>query len=93
MTAPKLLLCADLRPIYDFEIQNGNYIASVQAPAGTKCDYAVVFAEPLTFIGTPAADHLPATVQYWECRDPHYDVEAGYFCQKHRHSIAGPLLD
>lgn len=91
MTAPKLQLCADLRPIYDFELAHGNYVTGVAAPAGMKCDYAVSFAEPLHFIGTPAAENLPATVEYWECCDPHYEIEAGYFCHKHQHSIAGPI--
>lgn len=91
MAAPKLQLCADLRPICDFEIAKGNLVAGVAAPVGTKCAYAVSFAEPLAFIGTPAAENLPAHVQYWECRDPHYEIEAGYFCSTHKHSIAGPI--
>ena len=91
MPAPKLKLCSDLRPIYDHELAHGNYVASVTAPAGTKCDYAIVFAEPLNFIDSAAAENLPPTVEYWECRDPHYDIEAGYFCAKHSHSISGPL--
>ena len=93
MTAPKLLLCSDLRPIYDHELADGNYVASVAAPAGTKCAYAVTFAAPLTFVDTQAAEGLPSFIQYWECRDPHYDLEAGYFCAKHQHSVAGPLRD
>lgn len=93
MTPPKLCLCSDLRPIYDHELTAGNFVSSITAPAGTKCAYAVTFAEPLTFVDSPAAEFLPSYIQYWECRDPYHDLEAGYFCSKHRHSVAGPLRD
>jgi hypothetical protein len=93
MSDTKLQLCDDLRLVYDFEVAHGNFVTAISAPAGTKCSYEVIFSEPLKIIGTTNAMQLPEFLQYWENRDPHYDIEAGYFCPKHKHSVAGPLED
>jgi hypothetical protein len=86
-------ICPDLRLVYDNEIANGNSVERIDAPAGTECEYAVVFNQPLMIWGAPKTAELASTVKYWECRDSHYAIEAGYFCSKHRHSIAGPVPD
>jgi len=93
MQQPKLQLCSDLKVIYDYELAHGNTLAAIAAPAGTECPYAVILAKPLKICETPEADNLPEFIQYWESRDPHYEIEAGFVCSKHRHSIAGPLAD
>lgn len=84
-------LCPDLQFICDFELAHGNVVSHIEEPAGTSCEYAVVFTEPLRIVGTAKSEELPPFVTHWESRDPHYPVEAGFFCTKHRHSVAGPI--
>lgn len=84
-------LSADLLPIYHLEITLGNEMARVEEPAGSACPLAVVFQKPLHLDDIAKAVTLPPTVRYWESRDAHYPVQAGYVCEKTRHAIAGPL--
>jgi hypothetical protein len=88
-----IAICPDLRLVYDYEVAHGNTVTRIDAPAGTTCEYAIVFAEPLKILGTAATGEMPPVVKHWECRDTHYAIEAGFFCREHRHSIAGPLVD
>jgi len=85
--------CPDLQAIHDYEVAQGNSVAHIEAPAGTACRYAVVFSQPLKIRRTPQVAEIPSGVRYWECRDPHYAIEAGYYCEQHQHSVAGPLVD
>jgi len=86
-------ICADLRIVYDYEIAHGNTIVRIDAPAGSECEYALVFADSLKIWGTAKTGELPLVVRSWECRDTHYPIEAGFYCGEHRHSIAGPISD
>jgi len=91
MASEVVNLCAELRVIYEYEIAHGNVVASVAAPAGTQCDYAIAFREPLKSWGAAEARSLPDAVRRWECNDTHYALEAGFYCSEHRHSVAGPI--
>jgi hypothetical protein len=86
-------LCADLRGIYEYEIEHGNAVLRVDEPAGTECPYAVIFAENLRICGTVGTGKIPTVVRYWESRDPHYPAEVGFVCTEHRHVVAGPVVD
>lgn len=80
-----------LQPIFNFEISRGNHVERVDKPAGSNCPLAVIFSKPLG-IHEYAHEHgLPAGVRTWENKDRHYPLEAGYFCEKTHHAIAGPL--
>ena len=78
-------------PIYDLEISLGNEVESIDAPAGTKCSYAVNFKNILHFSEIENQLSLPASVDQWENKDRHYPVQKGYFCNNNKHSIAGPF--
>lgn len=84
-------LSADLQPIYDLEIARGNEVSHIEEPAGSTCPYAIVFKQPLDKNRILAKLQLPAHVRYWESRDPHYAIEAGFYSDASQHSIAGPL--
>jgi hypothetical protein len=84
-------LARDLQAIYDLEIRLGNEVAYVAEPAGTACPYGVGFVHALHKPDIERELSLPATVKYWESRDPHYPIEAGYQCETTRHTIAGPI--
>ena len=58
---------------------------------GTGCPYAIVFKKALQKEVIENELRLPASVKYWESRDPHYPKEAGYFSDVSRHAIAGPI--
>ena len=80
-----------MRPIFDLEIELGNELSHVEEPAGTRCPYAVVFKQPLHFQAIRERLQLPETIKFWDSRDPHYAIEAGFICETSRHSIAGPI--
>jgi len=84
-------LSSDLQPIYSLEIARGNEVSHIEEPAGTTCPYAVVFKQPLAKARIMAELQLPAHVRFWESRDPHYAIEAGFYSDVSRHSIAGPI--
>ncbi|WP_254512567.1 hypothetical protein [Anatilimnocola floriformis] len=84
-------LSADLQPIYDLEIARGNVVSHIEEPAGSTCPYAVVFKLPLAKERILAELTLDAHVRYWESRDPHYSIEAGFYSDASHHSIAGPI--
>ncbi|MEZ6046259.1 MAG: hypothetical protein R3C11_11960 [Planctomycetaceae bacterium] len=83
-------LSASLKPIYELELSLGNLVARVDEPAGSKCPYSVVFAKPLHRSDIQKLD-LPESVQYWECHDPHYEINGGYQCELSQHCVEGPL--
>lgn len=84
-------LSPDLRPIVDLELALGNEIRWVQTEGWSRCPLAVTFERPLHFAEVKTKLALPETVKTWENHDPHYDIEAGFTCEKTRHSLAGPI--
>jgi hypothetical protein len=84
-------LSEDLREIYDLEIELGNELSHVEEPAGSACPYAVIFKRPLHLEAIHQRLTLPAGVKFWESRDPHYSIEAGFASDVSRHSISGPI--
>ena len=84
-------LSPDLRPIVELELALGNAIHCVQSEGWSRCPLAVAFEQPLHFAEIAERLTLPDTVERWENRDPHYDIEAGFSCEKTRHAIAGPI--
>jgi hypothetical protein len=84
-------LSDDLRSIYELEIAIGNEVAYIAEPAGTDCPYAVIFKNALNVKAIESELNLPPTVRYWESRDPHYPIEAGYSSLESRHAVAGPI--
>ena len=84
-------LCETLSPIYDLEISLGNKVESIDSPAGTKCPYAVNFKHKLHFDEIKKQLNLSSSVHQWSNKDGHYPLQKGYFCDKYKHSIAGPL--
>lgn len=84
-------LSDDLRPIHDLEIELGNAVVRIDAPAGTACPLAVVFRDPIHFEAAAARLALPDSVDRWINRDPHYPIEEGYYSKISRHTLAGPL--
>jgi hypothetical protein len=84
-------LAAPLQPIYELELRIGNEVDFIAEPAGTACPYAVALKRPLHLVEIDRELGLPSTVKYWESRDTHYPIEAGYQCEITRHTIAGPI--
>jgi hypothetical protein len=52
---------------------------------------AVNFREPLHTTEIRERLSLPEFVEYWECRDSHYELQSGYKCTRSGHVVAGPL--
>jgi len=88
---PQVEISADLDPILQLELRKGNRIVRVDKKQWTECEFALVMVEPLHFRDIEQELRLPSTVRFWECRDTHYELQAGYFDDLARHSIAGPL--
>ena len=84
-------LSPDLLPIVELELSLGNQIRFVQTEGWSRCPLAVTFERPLHFAEVKVRLTLPDTVKTWENRDPHYDIESGFSCEKTRHAIAGPI--
>ncbi len=84
-------LCESLIPIYDLEISLGNEVESIDSPAGTKCPHAVNFKNKLHFSEIEKQLSLSSSVEQWTNKDKHYPLQKGYFCNKYKHSVAGPL--
>ena len=83
-------ICETLYPIYKLELDLGNTVKNIEAPAGAKCPYAVTFASQLHFKEIEKQLTLSSSVDKWKNTDRHYPLQAGYFCNKYKHSIAGP---
>jgi len=84
-------MSAALQPVLEFELAKGNRVVRADVKQWANCDFAVTMAEPLHVRDIQQKLRLPSTVRYWECRDTHYELQAGYFDDLARHSIAGPL--
>lgn len=82
-----------LRPIAEYELRRGNTVIRVDAPAGSDCPLAIVFALPLDTVAYRRDIGLPEEINTWSNSDSHYDLEAGYICTRSRHVIAGPLRE
>ncbi len=85
-------LSRDLAPIYNLELRMGNEVARVDEPAGSECPFAIIFQNALHKTEIERDLQLPASVRYWECRDAHYPIEAGYSSDVSKHAVAGPLV-
>ncbi len=81
-----------LQPIYDLIIASGNKVERIDEPAGTKCPLAIIFKNKINKEVIEQKLKLLPNVQYWENKDSHYPLEAGYSCKVTGHVIAGPLL-
>jgi hypothetical protein len=86
-------LCAHLRPVVELELQLGNTIKRVDAPAGTRCPLAVVFLNVLHRTEIERVLRPSAPSGWQESSDLHYEVggTAGYFCREERHFVYGPM--
>ena len=83
-------LSKDLKPIVDYELKIGNEILRIDRPAGTKCPLAVILKNPFDFNGLENIYKLPSTIERWQNKDRHYDLESGYVCTKTRQALAAP---
>ena len=83
-------LSKSLKDIVDYELSVGNQIVRIDRPAGTKCPLAVVFKTRLDFNGFRENVGVLDSVSKWENKDRHYDLEAGYVCDKTGQAIAAP---
>ncbi len=86
-------VCEHLREACRLELANGNTILRIDIPAGSKCPLAIVFCDTLKIWGTPATGEFDPCVRYWESKDPHYEIEAGFICDIHRHVMSAPTQD
>jgi hypothetical protein len=82
-----------LRGVVEYELGQGNNIVRIDTPAVSRCPFAVIFAKPLDFGGFQSSRGLPGGVKIWENYDRHYDIEAGYVCERTRHIVAGPISE
>lgn len=85
-------LSKNLRPLYELELEHGNVVERVDAPAGTECPLAVIFENPLHFEEAETQGVKRSAVSCWENVDPHYPRERGYLCEETRQVLAGPLV-
>jgi len=83
-------LCKTLQPILELELSRGNTIESIDAPAGTRCPFAINLKKRINHEAVKNLS-LANTVEKWENKDQHYPVQSGYGCNKYKHLIAGPL--
>jgi hypothetical protein len=86
-------LSAALQPVLALELARGNRIARTDVKVWTDCAYGLVMSQPLHVNDIAKELRLPNTVKYWECHDTHYELQAGYYDEVARHSIAGPLKE
>ena len=86
-------LSDDLVLIYNYELSKGNEVLRVAENAWSECPLAIIFKYPLHFEEIAGDLKLPETVELWENRDTHYDLEKGFVCRKSQHSLAGPLIE
>ncbi len=80
-----------LLPLVEFELSLGNLIKRVDEKFWTRCPLAIVFAGPLHFAQALAKGLISEGIQRWECRDPHYEIEAGYVDPVTCHTLSGPV--
>jgi hypothetical protein len=86
-------VCDHLRPVVELELQLGNVIKRVDAPAGTRCPLAIVFLDVLHRAEIERVLMPSEPISWQESSDPHYEVggTAGYLCEEERHFVYGPL--
>ena len=88
-----LKLSADLKPIYELEVDLGNKVLRIDEPAGTRCPFAIVFASPIHKKEIETMLVIPNSVSWHESADQHYERYgmAGYFSIETRHFVYGPM--
>jgi len=84
-------LSADLFSIYQLEVDLGNAVARIDKDGWSDCLYSVVFRHPLHLGEIREQLALPPSVTYWECHDSHYELQAGFYSEDSKQSVAGPL--
>jgi len=84
-------LSKNLKPIYDYELAQGNEVVGVDVEAWSRCPLAIYFRDPLHVEGIVRDLPLAPTVSRWENRDTHYPLEIGYVDSESNHSISGPI--
>lgn len=82
-------LSPPLLALLDEELAAGNSILRIDEGLWSACPLAVNLSRVMRAV---APDRLTANdLEWWECRDPHYELQAGVQCRKTRHCLAGPL--
>ena len=80
--------------ILEYEIQHGNEIERVDVEMWQHCKLSIVMKKTLRIIeDTKNKEEVEKAVKYWECRDGHYEIQEGYFCNSTKEGIAAPLRD
>jgi len=78
-----------INKILDYELAHDNFIHRVDE----SWRWAIVMAYPLRILKSQHKDDIDQSVEYWECRDGHYEIQSGYTCEVTKESIVGPLTD
>lgn len=81
-----------LEPIYNLELSLGNEVERIDEPSWSNCPYGIYFKDKLHFEEIKEKLNLPPFIKYWENKDSHYSLEAGFLCKETMHLISGPLV-
>ncbi|OEF99572.1 hypothetical protein BHF71_08475 [Vulcanibacillus modesticaldus] len=82
-------ICNHLKPIIDHELSKGNKIQEISK--GWSNAVLVIDLEKRMDVQYERSDmNLSEYVKYWENKDSHYPLQKGFYCEKCKHSIAGP---
>lgn len=83
-------LCSHLLMIFEYEISKGNKILET-SEGWTNANFVMDLQNPMDIEYEKLNLIDTIYVKYWESYDTHYPPQKGFYCEKCKHSIAGPM--
>jgi len=81
-------ICPHLNSVLESLISSGAKIEAIDS-GWSKANLAVVLDKGLNpNVAKNIAKELG--VEFWKNNDPHYSIEYGLFCEKHKHGLSWP---
>ena len=78
--------------ILDYELQHGNEVERIDEGFWTLGKLIIVMKKPLRLIDdSESRKNLDGSIEFWECRDTHYEVQAGFSCDETKEDIVAPI--
>jgi hypothetical protein len=82
--------CIEIKCVIEEEIALGNKIKEV-VTSWEKIKQVFEMQNPMSDFTKEKFQNFSNQLEYWESIDPHYAIENGFSCEKHKEGISFPM--